>query len=176
MKELDLIILEDGKSTGLSVRNGGFLCEAASVCLESRKHPMEVVFPVSGAFSQFYNLKRLEIDELSINSFEDLEEATQFGAMGIAVAIMHDQTGLRVKRSWKGTGFDYWVGNEETSSTFKNRLRLEVRGDLIGTDSEVNKRLREKLQQTKRSDDEDIPAYAIIVEFDSPKSFTGSRL
>lgn len=175
MKDLDLRILEDGRTTGLSVRNGGFLAEAASVCLDNHRHPIEIKFQVSGAFNRTYNLKRLEIDELSTNSFADLEEATQFGAMGVAVAIMHDQMGWKVKRSWKGTGFDYWVGNQEGNSLFDDKLRLEVSGDLEGTDSEVNRRLKEKMEQTKRSDDLKIPAYAIIVEFKTPKSSTGTR-
>jgi len=175
LKLLDLNILEDGRSTGLSVRNGGFLLESAAVCLNSFNHPLEVSFPVFGALKQNYLLRRIKVDELAINSFLDLEEATQFGAMGVAVAIMQDQKNMTVKRSWKGTGFDYWVGESDSDNSFKNRIRLEVSGDLKGTDNEIERRLKEKLEQTKKSDQEKIPAFAIIVEFSNPKSVTGSR-
>ncbi len=175
MRSLDLHILEDGISTGLSVRNGAFLLEAASVCLNSFNHPIFVELPVSGALEENYNLERLVVDELASSSFADLEEATQFGAMGIAVCIMHDQLGWKVKRSWKGTGFDYWGGAIGTDHSFKEKVRLEVSGDLEGSNAEVAQRLKNKLEQTKRSDELGLPAYAIIVEFSSPKSFTGSR-
>lgn len=167
--------MEDGKSTGLSVRNGGFLLEAASVCLNNFDHPIIVKFLVTGPLQADYNLKRLKIAELALNSFADLEEATQFGAMGVAVCILSDQLKWKVKRSWKGTGFDYWGGAIGTGDSFKNKIRLEVSGDLEGSDAEVNQRLRDKLEQTKRSDDLGLPAYAIVVEFSSPKSFTGKR-
>lgn len=175
MKELDLHILKDGISTGLSTINGAFLAEAASVCLENFKHPSEVQFPVTGSFSENYNLIRIKIDELSKNSFADLEEAAQYGAMGIAVAIINTQKGWHVIRSWKGTGFDYWVGESKDGLPFQEKMRLEVSGDLKGTESEIKTRLKKKLEQTMQSDCLGLPACAIIVEFSNPKSHTGQR-
>lgn len=172
---MNLKILEDGCSTGLSVRNGGFLAEAASVCLHHHTHPEKVSFSVEGAIQDSYQLSRLKTDELSLNSFADIDEAAQFGAMGIAVALIHDQMGWKVKRSWKGTGFDYWVGDQKETYPFKDTLRLEVSGDFKGTDAELKQRLKTKLEQTTRSDSTSLPAYAIIVEFSNPKSLTGAR-
>ncbi|MGC4100187.1 hypothetical protein [Ferruginibacter sp.] len=175
MKQLNLNILEDGVTTGLSPRNGGFLAEAASICLQSQNHSIPVDFPVEGYISETYSLTCLEVNELAINSFGDLEEATQFGAMGIALAIMHHQTGWKIKRSWKGTGFDYWLGEESEEYPFQNKLRLEVSGDLKGTDNEIKTRLNQKLKQTEISDHLAIPACAVIIEFSNPKSITGFR-
>jgi len=175
MKQLKLELLEDGTSTGLSVRNGAFLAEAASVCLHSHSHGLSMMFAVEGDISEEYELHRLDVNELATNSFADLEEAAQFGAMGIAVAVIYDQTGCKVKRSWKGTGFDYWFGEESDGYPFQNLLRVEVSGDIKGTDSEIHSRLRKKMEQTEVSDGIGIPACAVIVEFSVPKSLTGMR-
>ncbi|MDB5279056.1 MAG: hypothetical protein JWR61_4011 [Ferruginibacter sp.] len=175
MKQLNLSILEDGISTGLSVRNGGFLAEAASICLQSHNHGLSILFKVEGYLAEIYNLSRCEVNQLALNSFADLEEAAQFGAMGIAVAIINNQTGWKVIRSWKGTGFDYWFGFEDEGYPFQNKLRVEVSGDLKGTDPEINARLKQKLEQTKKSDELNISACAVIVEFSNPKSLTAIR-
>jgi hypothetical protein len=175
MKELDLQILEDGKSTGLSVRYGGFLAEGASVCLENFRHPKKVQFPVKGSLAEDYYLTRIKTNELSHSSFGDLDEAVEFGAMGIAIAIINEKKGWKVKRSWKGTGFDFWAGDDSKSSRFKKKLRVEVSGDFEGTDSDLNSRLKQKLDQTELSSGSRSPACAVIVEFSNPKSITGQR-
>jgi hypothetical protein len=174
MKELKLEVLQDGTTTGLSVRNGGFLAEAASVCLSSNNHGMATVFKVEGSFQETYYLSRLEVDEIIISSFGDLDEAVQFGAMGIAVILINDQTGWKAKRSWKGTGFDYWFGYDD-ELPFQNKLRVEVSGDLKGSDSELISRLSQKIKQTERSDNVLLPSCAVVVEFSNPKSLTSFR-
>jgi hypothetical protein len=175
MKPLNLNILHDGSSTGLSVRYGGFLAEAASVCLESHNHSLRIPFDVDGDLKESYELIREEVNQSAANSFADLEEATQFGAMGVAVLMIYDLTSWKVKRSWKGTGFDFWVGYDEAGSPFQNKLRLEISGDLTGSINELQTRLKQKLNQTSKSDSLEIPACAVIVEFSSPKSLTGMR-
>ncbi len=174
MHILNLKILEDGSSTGLSVRNGAFLAEAASVCLYKNDHSLEVDFVVDGFFKKTYKLGRLDVDELSICSFVDLEEAVEYGAMGLAVAVINDQTGWKAKRAYKGLGFDYWFGYQ-SEYPFEQKLRVEVSGDLSGTDYEIAERLKVKLKQTQKSDHLNIPACAIIIEFGNPKSLTGYR-
>jgi len=175
MKELSLQILEDGTTTGLSVRNGAFLAEAASVCLKHHNHNLTIKLKVEGYIQDEFELLRLEVNELSLSSFADLEEAVQFGAMGIAVLLVHNQTGWKAKRSWKGTGFDYWFGENSDDYPFQDKLRVEVSGDLKGSDSELNSRLKKKMDQTAVTDNLNIPACAIIVEFSNPKSLTGFR-
>lgn len=175
MKNLNLHILEDGSSTGLSTRYGGFLAEGASVCLAHFNHPKKVKFPVTGSIMEDYNLTRIETNELSQSSFGDMEEAVEFGAMGIAIALINDQKGFVVKRSWKGTGFDFWAGEYSKNSRFLKKLRVEISGDLEGTDGELNSRLKQKLEQTEQSGKSKSPACAVIVEFSNPKSLTGQR-
>ncbi len=174
MKQLDLKILEDGYSTGLSVRCGGFLAEGASICLEHHAHPQQVSLPVEGMITKSFLLSRLKVDQLSKNSFADLQEALEYGAMGVAVTLIHDQMGYTVIRSWKGTGFDFWAGEKKDDYLFENKLKVEVSGILKGTDAQIKKRLEEKLQQTTRSASLGLPACAVIVEFSNPKTLTGS--
>src|SRR3990170_1574235 len=120
MKEMSLEILEDGTTTGLSVRNGAFLAEAASVCLKHHNHTLVMKLKVEGYIQEEFELLRLEVNELSLSSFADLEEAVQFGAMGIAVLLVNSQTGWKAKRSWKGTGFDYWFGENSEDYPFQD--------------------------------------------------------
>jgi len=174
MKKLDLSILEDGRSTGLSVRYGGFLAEGASVCLDYHAHPQEVLLRVEGVIAESFLLSRLIVTDLSRNSFADLQEALEYGAMGIAVILINTQTGYQVERSYKGTGFDFWVGEKKDDYPFENKLRVEVSGDMQGTDAELRNRLEKKLKQTTKSADTGLPAYAVIVEFSNPKTLTGS--
>ncbi|WP_214071829.1 hypothetical protein [Mucilaginibacter sp. dw_454] len=175
IKPLPISLLEDGHSTGLSVRTGGFYSETASVCLNLHGHPVKVNFPVSGALAFDYELESISVDQMAVDSSGDVEEATQFGAMGLAILIINDQTGWKVKRSWKGTTFDFWVGEEDDTLVFQKRARLEVSGDFKGTDTEIAARLKQKMEQTKPSDHLKIPAYGIVVEFSNPKSMTGKR-
>jgi hypothetical protein len=169
MKKLKLDLLHDGSSTGLSVRYGGFLAEAASVCLHLNKHNISVTFKVEGSIEETYELYRLDVDDIALKSFADIEEAVQFGAMGIAIILINVNTGWKAIRSWKGTGFDYWFGDDDIFP-FQNKLRVEISGDFKGNDSELNQRLIQKIQQTNKSENVQIPACGVIVEFSIPKS------
>jgi len=78
-------------------------------------------------------------------------------------------TNLKViRRSPKETGFDYWLGKKDDNFPFQEKARLEVSGILKGSISQINQRLKEKMEQTKQSDDLNLPAYVIIVEFSTP--------
>lgn len=175
MKNLDLEMLGDGISTGLSVGYGVFLAEAAAVVLNAQGHSINSNLLVEGDISQNYHLTRKIVDELATNSFGDLEEATQFGAMGIAVGLIYSETGWKVRRSYKGTGFDFWFGDMEDGFLFQDKLRVEVSGDMEGNQSEIQQRLKTKLEQTKKSDDLGLPACAVIIEFSHPRSLIQYR-
>ena len=51
---------------------------------------------------------------------------------------------------------------------FQETARLEVSGILKGTKSQINQRLKEKLEQTEKSDNLKLPAFVIIAEFSAP--------
>jgi hypothetical protein len=175
MKLLDLNILTDGISTGLSVYNGGFLAEAASLCLDHNKHQLETAFQVGGHYTGSYQLKRLGITPAITGSYADTQEAIEYGACGIAIVLLNHETSWKVKRAWKGDGFDYWLGEENEDYPFQNKSRLEISGILKGTQGQISSRLKEKMEQTTVSDHMTIPAYACVVEFGDPRSLTGKR-
>jgi hypothetical protein len=139
------------------------MAEAAAVCLEEQGHGRDVVPQVAGEFQVGYVLHQPEIDERVRGSF-DLEEATEFGACGIAILVMRDQTGLTVRRAFKGGGFDYWLGDADVERPFQNLARLEVSGIRHGDANRITARLKEKRQQV-RSGDGGLLTYIVVVEF-----------
>jgi hypothetical protein len=176
MKRLQLTILQAGVSLGLSSARGGALAEAASVCLAQHSHPIEVPLMIDGAITDYYTLARLEVDQRGSNSWGDKDEATEDGAMGLALAFIHDQTGYKAVRSYKGTGIDFWLGeSDESGFPFQNKARLEISGDFEGQNSALRQRLRQKERQTEISDHMNLPAYIVVVEFSTPKLLTARR-
>jgi hypothetical protein len=76
-----------------------------------------------------------------------------------------------VQRAVKGTGIDYWLGEEDVLP-FQNMARLEISGILHGEASDVQQRVKEKINQTRRSDmtisGNPLPAFIVVVEFSQP--------
>lgn len=105
----------------------------------------------------------------------DPEEATEHGAVGIAILLVDRLTDYHiVQRSFKGTGFDYWLG-PKNSRAFQGTARLEVSGIRSGEKAEVEKRVSQKCAQTKRSDNLGLPAFVVIVEFGTPVAVVVKR-
>lgn len=103
------------------------------------------------------------------DSWNDLQEATEYGATCIAILLVQTLTDMRVtRRSPKETGFDYWLGDKMDDFPFQDRARLEISGILKGTTAQVNQRVKEKIEQTKRTDSTALPAYIVVVEFSTP--------
>ncbi|WP_293744648.1 hypothetical protein [uncultured Pedobacter sp.] len=174
MKKIDLSFLEDGQA-GLSPRMGGFLAEAASVCFDHNSHPKTLLLSSSGHFEEIYEVTCTDLHEHSRSSFADIQEATEYGACGVAISIVKTETPFITKRSYKGTGFDYWLGVTTEGFPFQESSRLEVSGIIGGTTSQAATRLSEKLEQMKISDHKRLPGIAIIVEFSKPLTKTGTR-
>ena len=164
---LDLNDLGNGIFPGISAARGGSLAEAGAVCLESQKHGKGVGFSVRGHSNGNYRLTWPSITLQSLDSWNDPEEATEQAAVGIAALLAKKEIGFAVlQRSRKGTGFDYWIGNDE-SLPFQFKARLEISGIRQGNDTAVRARVKQKLNQTGRSAGK-FPAYVIVVEFGRP--------
>lgn len=149
--------------------------ETAAICLEHCDHPTTVPLRVivDNDEEQRYTLRRQRVSERMRRANNDLQDATEFGACGIAFLVVREVTGLTaINRSRKGTGFDYWLKKDSPDSLpFAHAARLEVSGILEGTDKELATRTRQKLNQSKPSDAETrLPAYAVVVEFGEPKA------
>jgi hypothetical protein len=155
---------------GLTPTWGGVLAEAASVCLEERNHKICVELCVDGGiFEELLVLERLAVDEQMRNSHYDEQEATEHGACGIAILGISSLTNLKVlKRSWKGSGCDYWIGPDK-DPWFEGAVRLEISGIREGDESTIRTRVQQKVQQTQRWSGTNVsPALVGIVEFSRP--------
>lgn len=166
---LDLNQLGSGNIHGISPPLGKALAEAGGVCLESQGHAVGVVLSVRGYSDNVYPLNWPPITEQSQRSWNDPEVATEHGAVGVAVLLILKETGYTViESSRKGTGFDYWLGDETDALPMNSKARLEVSGIRQGDDRSVKQRVRRKLQQTSLSDELLLPAFVIVVEFGRP--------
>jgi len=155
---------------GLTLAAGGYLAEAAAVCLEDRKHASEVSLSVEGSYRRAVRLSWEQVSDQQRRTHADLHEATEYGACGIAILIVESACQkVVVERSKKGTFFDYWVGKEGKGELFQDRARLEVSGILDGDDKKVEMRTSQKLDQISQAKGK-LPTYVAVIEFGRPKA------
>jgi hypothetical protein len=157
---------------GVTTVYGSFLAEAASHCLRRNGHANPVLMHITGDLRTTGSLTLDDADERDDGTWADLQEATEYGAYGVAIIVALPLTDMpRVERSAKGPGVDYWVGDgKDERGIFQRAARLEVSGILKGDEAKIAARLKQKLTQTERSDKTGLPAYVMIVEFGSPES------
>lgn len=151
----------------LTAAAGQYLADAAAVCLAQQEHGWEVVLHATGVIPARYLLQRQEATVVMQMTY-DAEEATEFGACGIAILVVRQQTGLTVQRAFRGGGFDYWLGVVADDEPFRSLGRLEVSGIRRGSRRTISARIREKLRQVGPADDA-LPIYAVVVEFGTPE-------
>lgn len=166
---LDLSRLSSG-FPALTTSAGTLLAEAAAVCLAHQGHGLRATLPVTGSYSKTVVVVRPSISDQMRRCYADLQEATEFGACGLAILLVRAIVGYTViERSVKGTGFDYWLGYED-ELPFQNKARLEVSGILAGDDGQITARVKQKREQTTPTDRTALPAYIVVVEFSRPKA------
>lgn len=162
----------------LTAAMGAVLKESAAVCLDHHGHPSPVTLHLKKISKPTALLNWPSVTQVMKNTYNDMQRTTEQGACGIAIMLVRYVTGLTVvEQSKKGTGFDYWMGPDESEEClpFANKARLEVSGILSGTPSQFVTRVKQKLEQTKTSDSTGLTAYAIVVEFGKPQAEVGKR-
>ncbi len=146
---------------------GMVLAEAGGICLESQGHSQGDLLQVNGDCHNRYALAWPPVTEQAKRCWNDHQVATEHGAVGLAVLLVKKEIGYEViERSRKGTGFDYWMG-DDSEVPFQNKARLEISGIRCGEKRDVRARVNQKLKQTNPSDGL-LPAYVVIIEFGSP--------
>ena len=146
---------------------GETLAQAGGVCLESQGHIPGVLLQVMGYLDNTYSMDWPEVTQQARKSLNDPNETTEWGAVGVAILLTKSELGYSVlERSRKGTGFDYWIG-DETELPFESKARLEISGIRKGSNPDVKARVREKLKQVEQSGHSPA-AYVIVVEFGTP--------
>lgn len=151
--------------------------EAAAVCLTYNKHKQGVSFSINGDLEGIFRLSWNEVTEQIFASRDDSDYTAENGAYCLAMLIIQHKTEYNVvKQARKKTGFDYYLAKKEAELPFQsNDARLEVSGILKGTNGQINQRLKKKIEQTKQSDNQKTPAFAIVVEFSNPTSKVAKR-
>ena len=168
---LNLNDLATGKIPAITSAVGSALAEAGAVCLESQGHVQGVSLSVRGHHNHIYPLTWKSTTAQTHRSWNDPGSATEKGAESIAILIAKRAIGYSViRQSRKGTGFDYWIG-EESSEGFRDKAGLEISGIRHGNDRTIRARVREKLLQANRSGI--WPTYAVVVEFGTPLAEVG---
>lgn len=157
---------------------GAAIAEAGAICLTDEAHEPGVILEVEGEFSTRFQLDWQPVTEQARRCWNDEEYTTEQAAYGIAFLLILQLTDLTViERSRKGTGFDYWLGSQDSTATlpFQRMARLEVSGMRKGNRSQINTRAKQKIEQTGASDTEGLPAYIIVVEFSRPISLVSAK-
>lgn len=167
-KTLSVLPLEPGNSC-LFDSLANYMGACAAVCLEHEQHQSGVAMAVEGDQPTAVRLTWDQLTQQHHRSCADLQEATEYGAYGLAILVVRETTGKAVlERSAKGPGFDFWVGDEEDNELpFQGLTRLEISGILSGDSKAVNSRVRVKKNQVAPSDDQG-PALIAVVEFGRP--------
>jgi hypothetical protein len=154
---------------GLTSAIATVFSEAAAVCLEQGGHNPGVLLVADGQFACEFQVRWRNTTDQQRRSHNDLQDATEFGACGLAIYLIRDQTGqVVVERSRKGTGFDFWLGDND-DQVFQHKARLEVSGILKGDEPDIGARVARKLKQITVSDGT-LPGYVAVVEFSNPRA------
>lgn len=173
--ELNLTELETEEHHFLTVAAGINFAHAASVCLESQGHAVQVDICGEGHYIKNYSSTRCEVTEQMKRTWGDEEYTTEQGAYGVALLVASKELNVKaIEKSRKKTGIDYWLGTRD-NFLFQKKVRLEVSGIRNGPDSMIRTRFAEKMGQSEKSDAIKLPALIVIVEFNRPKVMTGLR-
>lgn len=148
---------------------------SASRCLrESRRRgAINLRLKHAGATSSL-SVRTHNITAALLATYNDLQDATEHGAYGIALLSAARALGATVaERSFKGTGFDFHLNPPGAGTTadpddiFADKWALEVSGILKGDAGKVESRLAEKRAQVAAAA-QLTPTLVAIVEFSEP--------
>lgn len=154
-----------------------FFGTSASFCLRKHRARGAIVLRYSDSASE----KRLRVAVHTITSavratFNDLQDATEHGAYGIALLTAAREMGaILAERTWKGPGFDFHLlppgrkPNQDPDDIFGDNWALEVSGILEGTDADVAARLRQKRKQVAKAA-KVRPTLVAVIEFSEPST------
>ncbi len=149
-----------------------FYIHKCMVCFHKVGHRSGVVMTVvhEGKNSDFEIAWTGDITEQLIKAHQDEKQATEFGALAIAVILVRELTEYTaVEQSIIGTTTDYYLGRQgvDEDLIFNRVARLEVSGILRETDQNtVQDRIKQKTRRLKH--ERDLPDFIVVVEFSRP--------
>ncbi|MEM1120246.1 MAG: hypothetical protein AAGJ18_07335 [Bacteroidota bacterium] len=176
MRRLNLDILKAGVPL-ISEKTGAFLAEAAAICLTLNGYKSGVQLKVEGEIQETFLVEWSDkITKSILDSWNDVKEATEFGATAIAIMVLLEITDYTYFiRAYQGTGVDYWLGKGmytgEKIPIAERQGKLEISGILKATKSNtINMRINQKKKQVVKTDHTNLPIYIAVVEFSQPKA------
>ena len=157
-------------------RAGAESCyEAIVICLEHHSHMSGAradVRDLDKSIATFDLLWARQIEDTTRRAWGEPRNAVELAAVGLAHVLMPMFTQYTlIQRSNVGEGIDYWLGFKDDVIQFKfqRKGRLEISGILDAPRlGQVTRRVREKMEQTARSDYTGLPAFVIVTEFGRP--------
>lgn len=168
---LDLEQLRTG-IMGLTPEFGSFCLQACTVCLEHSNHTSGVTMAMDGVTSEQATLNwASSVDSRVQRNWSDTDEAAEYAATGVAILLSQELTTFTcIERSKKGTGFDYWIGDENSTGLFQRKARLEISGIFKASIANtLQSRLRQKEKQTSKSSYLGMNAVICVTEFSNPQ-------
>lgn len=154
---------------GLTSVAGSALLEACVVTLHNLGYKsgsrLTVKGSKTGEIDLYWNLKATAS---MLRTWKDQDEATEKAATCLSILLTLHFTGYSVvERSVKGTGIDYWLGKTkgDEKDPFKDKARLEVSGIFEDFNNALERRVTNKLRQTRQSDATRLPAIVSVIEF-----------
>jgi hypothetical protein len=178
MESIDLESIISAVSL-LSSAQSEFFSENCIVALEMSNHSSGCVLNLAGD----------KMGSLSVNwtkkvkkaGYKEEKKIIEHGAEAIAFLLTPKVTPFSViEEATIGTGFDYWLGYDESHTNYDPKNFLCARLEVSGIKSEtvtntISQRVKTKEKQTARSANLKLPAYVSVTEFASPKSYYGKK-
>ena len=176
-RTIDLSDIKNG-FPGLDSASAAHCYVACMVCLHRNNHTVgTLLLNLKGDTDATITLKWDNyFDDQIDRAFQDQQFATEHGAVCISAMLVKACTDYTIiERSYKGTGFDYWLGFEN-QIPFQKSARLEISGIFQETEQNTaERRFQIKKKQTNQSDSSRLPAYISIVEFSNPKAIFAKK-
>lgn len=156
-----------------------FLCENCIVALEYNSHSTGCKMELIGdSIKSFTLIWKKQVNKAG---YKEQKKFIEHGAETIAFMLTPQLTEFSViEEATIGTGFDYWLGYDESHENYNPKNFMQARLEISGINSEtttntVEKRVKEKKQQTNRTGHLRLPAFVSVTEFASPKTYFGKK-
>jgi hypothetical protein len=156
---------------GITPDYASVISACAGICLKHHDHETFVTLKLEGSRQANVAMTWREPVAAEIACYGQASDpdVIRWAAECVAIRVIAHVLGLHVvEKSWRGTGFDFWLVHSHVSQwTWSDLVRLEVSGILEDNEVELRRRLREKLAQMAPTDP--IMGYAAIVMFGALK-------
>ncbi|MCB0567347.1 MAG: hypothetical protein KDD01_23510 [Phaeodactylibacter sp.] len=155
----------------ISSNQCNYYAEGCIIALEELGHQPGVKLKVEGVKSASFILRWDALPQKS--GWQESRDIAEAGSIALAFFVILELTDFQIiQQAVIGTGFDYWLGYKEDHTLYDPdnfiNARLEVSGILNERKKGIIKRIRQKTKQVSKSDDLNIPAFIVVVEFGTP--------